>query len=329
MKRAAVYCRVSTSEQRDEGTSLDTQRDQGLRRAGELGWDVPDGYVIQEDCTGKDLQRPGLLRLLSLAKSGSIQGIVIHTLDRLYRPGNDGDEWRVFELLQHFQDAQVEVIWVDPSIPAHGPLSSVFTFLDTWRAGRERQAIVERTSRGLLEKARRGKVISRAAAPFGYRFEPKTSTLTINEDEAKIIRLAFHLYTQDRISLVQLADRMNRLGYAPPGKGYRWHSSSLGRMLGNETYAGTLWHHRWAKVDQSSTRFKERPKGEQIAVAVPTIVPKEVFAAAQRRFEENRRLAKRKTKRQYLLSGLLRHACGSKMGGCTNRDTSYYRCYKG
>ena len=154
-----------------------------------MGWNIHQEHIILEDWTGKDLQRPGLLRLLELARAGKIQGVIIYTLDRLYRPENDGDEWRVFEVLQQFQDAGVEVAWVDTSIPARGPLSSIFTFLDTWRAGRERRAIIERTSRGLLEKARRGKVISRAAAPYGYRFDPETSTLVLQEDEAKIVRI--------------------------------------------------------------------------------------------------------------------------------------------
>ena len=205
MTRAALYCRVSSSDQRDEGTSLDTQRDRGLLKARELGWTVPEEYMIQEDWTGKDLQRPGLLRLLDLARSRKVQGVIIYTLDRLYRPEKDGDEWRVFEVLQQFQDAEVEVVWVDPSIPASGPLSAVFTFMDTWRAGRERRSIMERTTRGRLEKARRGKVISRHAAPFGYRYDPRTSTLVTEEDEAKVVRLAFHLYT--RASLPGRIDR--------------------------------------------------------------------------------------------------------------------------
>ena len=164
MKQAALYSRVSTSEQKEEGTSLDTQRDLGLVKASELGWSVSEEHIILEDWTGKDLLRPGLLRLLALARSGRIKGIIIYTLDRLYRPENEGDEWRVFEILQQFEDAGVEVAWVDPSIPTKGHLSASVTFRDAWRAGRERRAMVERTTRGRLEKARRGKVISRAAA---------------------------------------------------------------------------------------------------------------------------------------------------------------------
>jgi site-specific DNA recombinase len=57
-------------------------------------------------------------------------------------------------------------------------------------------------------------------------------------------------------------------------------------------------------------------------------VPREVFEAAQRRLDENLRLARRNTKREYLLSGLLKHACGSRMSGRTHRGVIYYHCYK-
>lgn len=109
---------------------------------------------------------------------------------------------RVFEVLQTLQDAGVEVAWVDPSIPPNGQLSSIFTFLDAWRAGRERRAIIERTTRGRLEKARRGTVVSSNSACYGYRFDAETSTLVVHEEEAKAVRLIFHLYTQERLSVV-------------------------------------------------------------------------------------------------------------------------------
>lgn len=332
MEKAAIYCRVSTSDQRDEGTSLDTQRDEGLLKASELGWEVAQEHIILEDWTGKDLQRPGLLKLVDIARSGKIAGVVIYTLDRLYRPENDGDEWRVFELLQQFQDADVEVAWVDPSIPAQGPLSAIFTFLDAWRAGRERRTILERTTRGRLEKARRGKVVSGAAASYGYHFDTASSTLTINEEEAKVVRLIFHSYVQERLSLVKLADRLNRLGMIRPGSS-RWRESSLGRLLRNEVYAGTLWQNRWKQekvVGKPGQRPKIkkslRPRSEQVPVSVPAIIARNVWDSVQKRLDENLRLAERNTKREYLLSGLLMHSCGARMRGRTNHGRTYYHC---
>ena len=106
-------------------------------------------------------------------------------------------------------------------------------------------------------------------------------------------------------------------------------------MLRNETYAGTLWQNRWqgqkvvGKLGQKPrVKLSERPRPEQIPVAVSAIVPREVFEAAQRRLYENFRLARRNTKREYLLSGMLKHACGSGMGGRTHSGITYSHCYK-
>ena len=112
MTPAALYGRVSTSEQKEEGTSLDTQRDLGLVKASDLRWTVSEDHIILEDWTGKDLQRPGLLRLLALARSGRIKGLIIYTLDRLYRPENEGDEWRDRSSPRHEDDE-----WEDCSSP--------------------------------------------------------------------------------------------------------------------------------------------------------------------------------------------------------------------
>ncbi|MDP6511232.1 MAG: zinc ribbon domain-containing protein [Dehalococcoidia bacterium] len=58
------------------------------------------------------------------------------------------------------------------------------------------------------------------------------------------------------------------------------------------------------------------------------MVPRELFYAAQKRLEENLQLAQRNAKREYLLSGLVRHVCGSAMGGRTRGSVTYYYCYK-
>ncbi len=107
-------------------------------------------------------------------------------------------------------------------------------------------------------------------------------------------------------------------------------------MLRNETYAGTLWQNRWQcrKVagkpgQKPKAKTIERPKAEQIPVKVPAIISRDVFESAQRRLRENRSFASRNSKREYLLSGLLKHSCGSRMGGSSARGgITYYRCYR-
>ena len=126
---------------------------------------------------------------------------MIHTLDRLYRPENDGDEWRVFELLNQLQTMGVEVAWVDTTIPSEGPLSSIFMFLDSWRSGRERRQMVERSVRGKREKARRGKVVNPHSLPKWLRYDRSTEQVELDEEWTQVGRLLFHLVGEEGLTL--------------------------------------------------------------------------------------------------------------------------------
>ncbi|MDP3061810.1 MAG: recombinase family protein, partial [Chloroflexota bacterium] len=136
-------------------------------------------------------------------------------------------------------------------------------------------------------------------------------------------------------SLIKLVDRLNRLGIPRPSDGRRWHISFVAGMLRNETYTGTLWQNRWRREmvagkpgQKPKRRVYQRPREEQICTPVPAIIPKETFNIVQTRLVENKRWAGRNTKREYLLSGLLKHACGSAMGARTSHGTPYYYCLK-
>ena len=330
--RAALYERVSTDQQA-ERYGIGSQHRGLKKRAQERGYDlVSDGEkdaFVDEGYSGGDLDRPALTRLRKAIREGCVDVFLCYDPDRLSRSLSD-----LLLLTDEFERARTRLEFITQELDA-SPEGKMFFAIRGAVAEYERAKIRERTIRGRLEKARQGKVISRAAAPFGYRYDPATSTLEISEEEAKTIRLAFYLYTHERLSLLQLADRMNRMGLVRPRGGQRWRDSHLGRILRNETYAGTLWQNRWRteKVSSSSDQrahiqMSERPKEEQIPVTVPSIVTREMFTATQKRLEENLRLARRNSKREYLLSGLLRDACGSGMGGRTHCGNSYYFCYK-
>jgi site-specific DNA recombinase len=330
--RAALYERVSTDQQA-ERYGIASQ-DWGLKkRAQERGYSlVLDGEkdaFVDDGYSGSDLGRPALTSLRQAIHEGRVDVMLCYDPDRLSRSLSD-----LLLLTDEFEQAKTRLEFITQELDA-SPEGKMFFAIRGAVAEYERAKIRERTIRGRLQKARQGKVISKAAAPFGYRYDPTTSTLVINEEEAKVIRFAFYIYTNERLSLVQLADRLNRMGMARPHDGQRWRSSYLGRMLRNETYAGTLWQNRWRTEKIASNtghgphvKMSERPQEDQIPVAVPAIVTQELFSATQKRLKENLRLARRNSKREYLLSGLLRHACGSCMGGRTHGAYNYYFCYK-
>ncbi|MDP3063844.1 MAG: recombinase family protein [Chloroflexota bacterium] len=330
--RAALYCRVSTDAQA-ERYGLAAQ-DWALRkRAQERGYSlISDGEqdaFVDDGYSGGDLNRPALSRLRHAIREGQVEVVLCYDPDRLSRSLSD-----LLLLTDEVERAGVRLEFITQETDA-SPEGRMFFAMRGAVAEYERAKIRERTIRGRLQKARQGKVISRAAAPYGYRYDPVTSTLVVDEEEARTVRMVFHLYSQERLSLIKLVDRLNRLGIPRPSNGQRWHISFVAGMLRNETYTGTLWQNRWcrqrvaAKPGQKpKRRMYQRPKEEQIPVAVPAIIPKEAFEGVQRRLVENKRWASRNNGHDYLLSGLLKHACGSSMGARTSHGTPYYYCLK-
>ncbi len=82
--RVATYARVSTQEQADNGTSLESQSQQLEAFCKAQGWEIFNHYV-DPGYSGKDDKRPGLENLRRDAKSGYFQKIVVYKLDRLAR----------------------------------------------------------------------------------------------------------------------------------------------------------------------------------------------------------------------------------------------------
>ncbi len=317
MERVALYTRVSTDKQ-VEKYGLGVQAEALRQRAQQKGYlplrDGEQDLFVNDGYSGGTLDRPALRRLRDAVRLGQVQVVLTYDPDRLSR--NLGNLlWLVDEFGQ--QGVHLEFMTVENDASAEGDL---FFNMKGAVGQFERAKTRQRTRNGILEKLRQGKVVSSAACPFGYRFDPAMSTLVVHEEEAETVRLAFVRYTAERLSVVQLADWLTQLNLPHPAGGKRWYLSMTGRMLRNETYAGVLWQHRWEKG-------KERPQTDWVRTEVPAIVPRALFDAAQRRLEENQRFARRNTRHQYLLAGLVRHACGGRMSGHTTcQGLWYYRC---
>ena len=83
-----------------------------------------------------------------------------------------------------------------------------------------------------------------------------------------------------------------------------------------------------ALTKNRKTSTAVRPKEEWATVDVLPLVSVDLFEAVQRKLRRNAELAKRNTKTEYLLSGLLYCSqCGGRMGGHTIHGIPYYRCY--
>ncbi len=194
----------------------------------------------------------------------------------------------------------------------------------------ERGTIRERTQAGLHRALRKGTFLGRI--PYGYRRSPGENSLTLVEEEARIVREIVANIAAGA-TLYSESKRLNDEGVPSPGYRYggdeqrrdtrAWTISTVRGIVHQAAYSGV---HR-VRVEGRGGREEiiERP--------VPAIVEPSLRERAEAQLAKNKSRAGelRKNGRKYLLSGLVR--CGICGQSCTGRTTtsggkkySYYGC---
>ncbi len=160
-QRTLGYCRVSTEEQAREGVSLEAQ-DEQIRKYCELyGLELVE-VLRDEGVSGKSMERPGMVELMSHVEAGEVEAVVFYKLDRVGR--NTVDVLSFAETLQKAGVALHSVTERIDTTSAHGEF--FFTLLAAL-ATMERKQIAERTEAALAHKREKGEWVGRP--PVGYR----------------------------------------------------------------------------------------------------------------------------------------------------------------
>jgi DNA invertase Pin-like site-specific DNA recombinase len=149
-RSAALYLRVSTSEQCTDNQSYELRRMASLR-----GLTVVDEFEEHVSALASD--KPEFERMMKDARTGKFQVLLIWALDRLGR-SMLGNLQTVLELDRiGVRVVSVQESWLDTAGPTRDLLLAIFS----WVAQQERHRLIERTRAG-MEKARRaGKRIGR------------------------------------------------------------------------------------------------------------------------------------------------------------------------
>jgi site-specific DNA recombinase len=202
----------------------------------------------------------------------------------------------------------------------------------------ERARLRFRSELGKRAKASR-KLLTHSPGLYGYDYNKDTDLLTINEEEAKNIRLMYRWAIEEEISPNAIAQRLNDLG-VPSKKNKLWQKTTVKRILNNTAYKGTLYIRRYDATDVKLNKYKdevdkakrkERPKEEWIGVTVPSIIDEDTWNRVQELMTNARRKWRNYSLAEYLLSALCRCGlCGSTMHGnlisSRNKKRRYYVC---
>src|SRR6266850_3925540 len=166
-KTAAIYARVSSERQKEEGT-IASQTALLLEYAKAHDLTVPGEWTFEDEgYSGSTLARPGLERLRDLAAEGQIQAVLVYAPDRLSRKY----AYQVL-LMEEFSRHGVETIFLK-SAAAETPEERLLLQFQGMIAEYERAQIAERTRRGKRHRAKAGCANVLSGAPYGYRYVKK------------------------------------------------------------------------------------------------------------------------------------------------------------
>lgn len=341
-KPIAVYGRVSSSNQENEGT-IETQLSAVYDFAEKNKLTIVKKYV-DEGWSGDTIIRPALDQLRTDASKKIWQGVLLYDPDRLAR------RYSYQELItDELREKGIEVLYVTTPAPQNG-IEKILFGVQGLFAEYERAKITERFRIGKVRKAKEGNIIV-SEAPYGYTYIPKQGTkgdenfrhgyYEINPPEAELVKMIFYWVGIEKVSINEVVTRLTKMGVKPrKNKLGIWSKSTIGNMLRNTTYIGEgrygstygvapvkpLKTQQYRKNKKTSRRIK--PHEEWIIIPTPAIIEKNVFDQVAVQLRENYLNSHRNRKNEYLLSGKIYCPCGERRAGEGTKKTNhfYYRC---
>jgi len=328
---AAIYVRVSTDEQVQEGFSLETQvpqvREELYREYGENLYETvvypdegyPGWYGICDPDNSHSKCRPGLTAMQQAFKEGRHQILGIYSDDRLWRGGS------VVEFLEkHFVPYGLrDVVCVRGEIDLTSPSGRFSADVKSAASRLETEVLGQRVSDGLQQRRRDGFAHK---PPYGWRWQEaqerppdqRRPGIARDEEQGEHLLWMVKQYLAGK-GIRSITQELNDRRVPTPRGGRWWGRPSVKHVLANCVHAGL--------VETESGQYVEGQHFEQ------RYYEAEVFYQIKARMERNAKLHPRRANvPEYLLGGVLRCGhCGYKLS-CrrVNRDNRrYYRCYTG
>jgi site-specific DNA recombinase len=344
MRMAAIYARVSSDQQREANT-IASQTASLIEFGKNQDLEVPKEWVFEDDgYSGATLERPGLEHVRDLAAEGQIQIVLAYSPDRLSRKY----AYQIL-LIEELARNGVETLFVKAPQGSSAEDQLLVQF-QGMIAEYERAQILERSRRGKRHRAQSGEVSVMSGAPYGYRYIRKTdeapAAYAVLEDEARVVRRIYEMYTVEGLSIGEITRRINAEGIPTRKASARWERSTVWAVLRNSAYRGVACFgktrassrtrvirplRRRGVVTPCVTSGHERPRDEWIEIPVPALISEETFARAQELLQENKIRSRRRTIEPSIVQGLVScQKCGyafSRTSTYTSaRKIHYYKC---
>lgn len=275
--RVAAYCRVSTDSE-EQKTSYQSQ----VLHYKELveskpEWQLVDIYADEAISGTQTSKRMDFQRMINDAMDGKVDMIITKSISRFAR--NTLDTLKYVRLLK---EKNVAIMFEKENINTLTMNGEMLLVILSSLAQQESESISANTTMGLKMKMKRGEMVGYNGC-LGYDYDSETKTISINEEEAEVVRYIFKRYVEGAGGFV-ISKELTNLGYKTNRGLKKWHQSAVMGIIKNEKYKGDLLQGKTFTVDPITHRRLEN-MGEREKFYIENnhepIISREMFDRAQ------------------------------------------------
>lgn len=327
--KVAAYCRVSTDDE-DQLNSYESQKEHYTNLIKEKEeWQFVGIYADAAITGTKVTNRVDFKRMIDCALLGDIDMIITKSIARFAR--NTYDTLKYVRMLKEhsvavfFEEENINTMTMDGEL--------LLTILSSV-AQQEVENISANVKKGLKMKMKRGELMGFVSC-LGYDYDKETKAMSINHEEAKIVKYIFERYSAGAGATI-ISRELNEKGIKT-NKGNKWgHSTVLG-IIKNEKYIGDLLMGKSFTVDPISKRRLPNHGEEDMYYITDhhePIIDRETYNKAHEILKKrsfNKRsadpnLVREKYSRKYAFSSLLECGyCGSNLSRRSWHSNNKYR----
>ena len=245
--RVAAYCRVSTDDDEQLGSFESQKLYYEQKIASNKDW-VNTGIFADEAVTGtKTDKRSGFQDMIAHCNNGEIDMILTKSISRFAR--NTVDTLNYVRMLR---DRNIAIFFEKENINTLDMNGELLLTIMSSLAQQEVESLSQNVKMGLQMKMKRGELIGFNGC-YGYDYHTEDKSITVNEEEAEIVRMIYDMYLEG-YGTTTIAKRLMELGIKNKKGEVSWHTHGVMGMIKNEKYKGDILLGKTFTTDPISKR---------------------------------------------------------------------------
>ena len=278
--RVTFYARVSTDMDAQLGSLQNQVQYYTELIQSKPNWKFVPGYIDEGISGGTTKKRDDFNRMIRDAKAGLFDFIITKEISRFSRSTLDS-----IKFTQELLEYDVGVLFQNDNINTLDSDSEFRLVVMAGVAQDEIRKLSERIKFGFRQSIKNGRVLGNDKL---YGYDKKDCILTINEEEAEIVRIVFDLYANHGMGTRKISQKLLEMGYTSR-EGNAFNVLTIRHMLENPKYKGWYCGNKTQSLDYRTKKKAFLDEREWIMYpdpTIPAIVSEELWDRANAIYKE-------------------------------------------